>query len=114
MQMIMRWVLRHRRAMLGLILAVTAVAAWSAMRIQIRFAFRDFFDYPGNPAVPVIDRYHDEFEDPGGFVAVLIEGDDVFKKDVLQYIDAVTKALQPEQAFSKIRSLTHIKVISGD
>lgn len=95
---------------------MSAVAAYSARRIEIRFAFRNFFDYPTNPDVATIDRYHDYFEDPAGFVAVVIEADNVYDKSVLEYVTALTRTLEPEKIFSHVRSLTNARAIrwTGD
>jgi hypothetical protein len=95
---------------------VAAVAVASARRIEIRFAFRNFFDYQGNPDVATIDRYHDYFEDPAGFVAIVIESDDVFDRGTLTYVATLTRALEPDPIFSHVRSLTNARAIrwTGD
>ena len=110
----LRFLLSHKRAVLALLIAITGAAAWSARRIELRFALRDFYDYPGNPGVALLDRYHADFGDPGGFVTVLVEADDVFKRDVLEYIRSLTRALEPDRRFVRVHSLTNAKAVFGD
>ncbi|HEY3801747.1 MAG TPA: MMPL family transporter [Kofleriaceae bacterium] len=104
-----RWIVRHRRAVLAAIVVASAIAAYSARRIEIRFAFRDFFDYPANPELKTIDRYHDYFEDPAGFVAIVVESSDVFDHATLDYVATLTRALEPSKLFSHVRSLVNAK-----
>ncbi len=106
---IVRWILKWRRFVLLVILLASAVAVYSARNIEIRFAFRDFFDFPGNPEVATIDRYHDYFEDPAGFVAVVVESDDVFDAKTLTYVTTLTRALEPSKLFSHVRSLINAR-----
>jgi predicted RND superfamily exporter protein len=107
------WLLRHRRAMTVLLIAATGLAVWSARRVYLRFAFTDFYEYPGNPDVPILEQYYEDFGDPAGFVVLLVEADDVFQRPVLEYIDAATRALMPSPAFARVRSLTNAKAIYG-
>ena len=109
----LRILLAHKRAALVALIAITAVAGWSARRIQLRFALRDFYDYPGNPGVALLDRYQADFGDPGGFVTVLVEADDVFAPQVLGYLDTLTRSLQPDRRFIHVRSLVNAKAIFG-
>jgi predicted RND superfamily exporter protein len=87
------------------------VAAYSARRIEIRFAFRNFFDYPANPDVATIDRYHAYFEDPAGFVAIVVESKDVFDPPTLAYVTELTRALEPDAIFSHVRSVANARAI---
>lgn len=109
----LRFLLSHKRAALACLIAVTLGAAWSARRIELRFALRDFYDYPGNAGVALLDRYHADFGDPGGFVTVLVEADDVFRRDVLEYIESLTRALEPDRRFVRVHSLTNAKAVYG-
>lgn len=108
--------MRYRRVVLVGVLLLSALAVYSARRIEFRFAFRSFFDYRGNPDVTTIDRYHSYFEDPAGFVAIVVESDDVFDKPTLEYVTNLTQALEPERVFSHVRSLTNARAIrwTGD
>ena len=110
----LRFLLRHRMAVMVLVGISLGLAAWSARRIEVRFQYRDFYDYPGNKDMPLFSKYSEEFGDPAGFVVVLVEADDVFRKDVLEYIQTVTRELEPEPLFSHVKSLTNAKTISGD
>lgn len=93
---------------------ISAVSAYAARRIAVRFAFRNFFDYPSNPAVITVDRYHDYFEDPAGYVAIVIESEDVFSHDTLAYVTALTEALEPNPVFSHVRSLSNARAIRAE
>lgn len=109
-----RWLLRHRSLVLVAVLIATGAAALSAVRIRMRFSEADFYDYPGNPAVPLLKRYYKDFGDPGGFVVVLIEAPDVFRRPVLDYVERLTRELEPDATFSHVRSLATAKVVYGD
>lgn len=106
--------IRFRWWVLLAIVAISAVSAYSARNIEVRFAFRNFFDYPANPEVAIVDRYHDYFEDPAGFVAIVIESRDVFDKQTLAYVSALTQALEPDPVFSHVRSVTNARAIRAD
>jgi uncharacterized protein len=105
-----RFILRHRRMVLALIILSIGLSAYAARRIRIRFDNRDFYYYSGNPDLPVIDRYHATFADPGGFIAVLVEAPDVLAPEVLRYVDQVTRALEPQASFSRVRSLVNARI----
>ncbi len=110
----LRWLLTHRKWLLVVLALTMGLAVWSALHLRIRFSVRDFYDYPGNPEVAVVDAYHKDFGDPGGFVTVLIESKDVFARPVLEYIELLTHALEPDQTFSHVISLTNAKAIYAD
>lgn len=82
MKRVVRFLLRHRRAMLGVHAAVLAIAAYSARRVLVRFQYRDFYAYPGNPQLPKYEEFHRVFSDPAGYVAVMIRARDVFQPQV--------------------------------
>src|SRR5690348_15211540 len=105
-----RALIRHRRIVVAAIVLLAGVAAWSARRIRIRFDFRDLYYYAGNPRIPTLESYYRYFDDPGGYVAVLVEADDVFRPDVIAYVDQVTQALSPEPIFARVRSLTTLRI----
>jgi predicted RND superfamily exporter protein len=113
MERVIRLIVRHRLAIGALLLISLGAATWSALRLEVRFQFRDFFDYPGNPDVAVLDRYSAEFGDPAGFVVILVEGEDVFRRDVLDYLQAVTHDLEPIDIYSHVHSLTNANVMYG-
>ncbi len=83
----------------------------SARKIEVRFAFRNFFDFKANPDVATIDRYHEYFEDPAGFVAIVVESADVFDHATLDYVTTITHELEPDPQFSHVRSLTNARAI---
>ena len=103
--------IRRRWLVIATIAVISVIAAFSARNIEIRFAFRNFFDYPANPDVATIDRYHDYFEDPAGFVAVVVESDDVFDRRTLAYVTELTRELEPNPIFSHVRSLANARAI---
>jgi predicted RND superfamily exporter protein len=111
MARVIRWLLRHRLPVVLVLLASLAVAVRSALTLDVRFQFRDFYDYPGNPDMAVFNRYSADFGDPAGFVVILIEADDVFRHDVLAYVQTITRALEPEKIYSHVNSLSNANVI---
>ncbi len=65
---------------------VTAGAAYKATQIRFAFSLRELFEYKGNKDVPLLNSYLAEFGDDGGFVAVILEAEDVFSPQVLRYL----------------------------
>lgn len=108
--------LRHRLVAGLLIVLSIGVSLHAAREIQVRFQWRDFYEYEGNPRLPLLTRYTEDFGDPGGFVVLLLQGSDVFAPDVVRYIHAVTSKLEALDEFQKVRSLTNATAIraSGD
>jgi predicted RND superfamily exporter protein len=103
--------LRHR-LLAGLLILLSVIASvYAARRIEVRFQYKDFYEYEGNPRLPLLKRYTEEFGDPGGFVVLLIEAPDVFSADVLRYVDAVTRQLEAQPEFVQVRSLTNARSI---
>jgi uncharacterized protein len=106
-----RLMLRHR-AIAGLLLFVSILAAgYEARTITVRFQYKDFYDYADNPRLPLLTRYSEEFGDPGGFVVLLIEHQDVFSTEVLRYVDSLTKQLESLDEFKQVLSLTNARAI---
>ena len=108
---LLQLLLRHRLAAALLILLSVVACARSARSIQVRFQYKDFYEYPGNPRLPLLQQYTKDFGDPGGFVVLLIESPDVFAPEVLRYIDSVTQQLEGLEQFRQIRSLTNARSI---
>jgi uncharacterized protein len=114
---IVQALVRHRWATLLFIVVSMLVSARAARTIQFRFQYRDFFDYPTNPRLPLFKRYTAEFGDPGGYVVLLVEARDVFQPDVLRYIADVTRELETFSEFSEVKSLANapcIRAVGGD
>jgi predicted RND superfamily exporter protein len=109
-----RLLLRHRVVVAAILLASFGLAVWTARTVRIRFVYRDFYDYPGNPHIPLFNKYTQDFGDPAGYVVILIEAKEVFAADVIDYIDHVTRKLEPERTFSRVRSLTNAKAIFAE
>jgi predicted RND superfamily exporter protein len=108
--------LKHRLAAGLLILLSLVASVYAARTIEVRFQYKDFYDYPGNPRLPLMARYSHEFGDPGGAVVLLVQSPDVFTPEVLGYIDSVTRQLEARDEFVHIRSLTNARAIraAGD
>ena len=106
----MAFLLRHRAAAFALLLGSLAVSAFSAAKIQVRFSFRDFYAYAGNPDYATFDRYTQDFGDPGGHVVVLLQSEDVFRAPYLQYVADLTRDLEPDPLFSHVRSLSTARI----
>src|SRR5262245_59695902 len=103
--------LRHRLVSTLLILLTLGVSLNAARRIEVRFQDKDFYEYEGNPRLPLLRQYTQDFGDPGGFVVLLLEAPDVFASDVLRYIDSVTRQLESSEQFRQVRSLTNARTI---
>ena len=108
-----RFILKHRALVGTLLLVSLALSIYAARTIHVRFQFRDFYDYPENPQLPLFKRDNREFGDPAGYVIAMLEADDVFRPDVLAYVQRLTRALEPEPAFARVRSLTNAPAIRG-
>ena len=114
---IVQALVRFRWVTLFFILLSIALSARAARTIQFRFQYRDFFDYPTNPRLPLLTRYTADFGDPGGYVVLLVEATDVFQPDVLRYISDVTRELETFAEFSDVKSLANapcIRAVGGD
>jgi predicted RND superfamily exporter protein len=111
---VVQFLVRHRWATVAVILASMGIAAYGARTIQVRFQYRDFYDYQGNPRVPLLDRSNAEFGDPAGYVVLLIEAPDVFQPDVLRYVSDLTRQLEPAPEFSEVTSLANARSIRSE
>jgi predicted RND superfamily exporter protein len=111
MRALVALLLRHRWKALAVQLGLLAAAAWSARSIELRFQYRDFYSYPGNPQLPKYEEYHRIFGDPAGNVVILIRATDVFAPEVLALVDTLTRKLEPEPAFVRVRGLTSVRTI---
>jgi hydrophobe/amphiphile efflux-3 (HAE3) family protein len=109
-------VTRYSKAVVVSCILFSGLAVYKALDIRFAFTLRTLFDYPGNPEVPVLNRYLDEFGDDGGFVAIILEAEDVFTPHVLRYLQRVSRLLEREPIFWRVRSLAvnHIPRGSGD
>jgi predicted RND superfamily exporter protein len=108
-----RFVLRHRALITALIVVASALAMVATRNLRIRFQFRDFFDYPANQDLPAFKEDNEEFGDPAGYVVALVESDDVFRRDVLEYVGRLTDAIEPDPVFVRVRSLTNVHAVRG-
>jgi uncharacterized protein len=108
-----RFLLKHRTVFGIVLLFSLALAIYSARTLRLRFQFRDFYDYPANPQLSLFKKDTQDFGDPAGFVVAMIETDDVFRQDVLDYIGKLTTRLAPQPIFSRVQSLTNVHAIRG-
>jgi predicted RND superfamily exporter protein len=106
--------LKHRALVGFALLSSLVMAIFSSRAIRLQFQFRDFYDFPGNAQSQLLRRDVETFGDPAGYVVALIEADDVFRADVLEYVARLTRTLEPESAFVRVRSLSNAQVIRGD
>jgi predicted RND superfamily exporter protein len=109
-----RFILRHRAAVLAAIVLLVAAALYSSRRIRLQFQFRDFYDYAGNPDRNDFKRANEDFGDPAGNVVVLVRAKDVFQPEVLTYIKRLTEALEPNPLFVHIHSLSNARSLRGE
>ncbi|HKU38107.1 MAG TPA: hypothetical protein VJR89_08170, partial [Polyangiales bacterium] len=110
MQRFLRAWIRYPRVVLALVASSVLACAWLARTIELRFQYRDFYDYDENPGVEVLRKYNRIFGDYAR-VVVLIEAPDVFSLETLRYVDDVTRELQKLPAFSKVLSLTNASTV---
>jgi predicted RND superfamily exporter protein len=109
-----RWLLKHR-AVVGITLVLTLVAAlFFARTIRVQFQFRDFYDFPESARSTLLRRDIERFGDPTGFVVALVEAGDVFEPKVLEYLQKLTLALEPDKTFSRVISLSNAHTIRGE
>lgn len=108
------WLLAHRVAAILVLCVSVAAGLYAARNIEVRFQFRDFYEYATNPNLPVFKQYSDDFGDPAGSVAVLVEAADVFRPDVLEYVQRIATALQPHAVFGRIDSLASAPIIEDE
>jgi predicted RND superfamily exporter protein len=106
-------ILSHRVLVGAALLLSLALALYAARTIRVSFQFRDFYDYPDNPHAAAFKKDYEQFGDPAGYVVVLVEAEDVFRKDVLEYVHRITAALEPEKTFVKVHSLTNARAVRG-
>jgi predicted RND superfamily exporter protein len=102
--------LRHRAISIALLLVSVVLSALGASKIQVRFSFRDFYAYDGNPDYSRFDRYTHDFGDPGGHVVLLLQSRDIFRTPYLEYIADISQDLSPNSLFSHIRSLSTVRI----
>ena len=102
--------IRHPKLTAACLVVSLAIAAIGAARIGFRFRYSDFYDYPGNPDVPALERYVNEFGD-GGSILLLVSAKDVFSSDTLHYVDRLTRRFQQRAEFMRVRSLTNVAVV---
>jgi hydrophobe/amphiphile efflux-3 (HAE3) family protein len=108
---IVQFLVRRPWTTLAFIAMSVGLAGYAARTIRVRFQYRDFYDYPGNPNVPLLDRYYAEFGDPAGYVVLLIEASDVFQPPVLRYVSDLTRALEHEPQFADVTSLSNARSV---
>ncbi|HET9957404.1 MAG TPA: MMPL family transporter [Polyangiaceae bacterium] len=108
-----RFILKYRALVGALLVLSVVVSLYAARTIRARFQFRDFYDYPGNTELPLFRQDIDQFGDPAGYVVAMVESDDVFRPDVVAYVQKLTQALEPERTFARVRSLTNVHAIRG-
>ena len=106
-----RMLLRHRGLTVAVLALTLGSALYAARSIRLRFQFRDFYDFPANPHLAMLKRDNQVFGDPAGYVVVMLQTDDVFRADVLEYVQRLTKALEPQPVFSRVRSLANVNAI---
>lgn len=109
-------VTRYSKAVVVSCILISGLAVYKALDLRFAFTLRTLFDYPSNPEVPVLNRYLDEFGDDGGFVAVILEAGDIFSPHVLRYLQRLSRLLEREPIFRRVRSLAvnHIPRGNGD
>lgn len=108
-----RTLLKYRGLAVFSLLLTLVLAALSARTIRVQFQFRDFYDFPQNARSAQLKRDIDRFGDPAGFVVALVESERVFRSDNLAYIQALTRALEPDPTFVRVLSLSNVHAIRG-
>ncbi len=113
MSRFIRLLLKHRWLVGAVLLLSIGLSAYSARTLQVRFQFRDFYDYPQNPRLPLFRQDLKEFGDLAGNVIAVVDADDVFQRGILEYVQRLTTALEASPAFIKVRSLSNAQAIRG-
>jgi hypothetical protein len=111
---VVSFLLRHPWTSIVFIAVSLGLAGYAARTIEVRFQYRDFYDYPGNPSVPLLDRYYAEFGDPAGYVVLLVEAPDVFRPDVVRHISDLTRELERSPEFVDVLSLANARAIRAE
>lgn len=106
MDRLLRAVTSRPRLTLWLIGASVIVALWPARTIELRFQYRDFYDYPGNPGVRRIQEYNRHFGDYA-FIMILLEGQELFSPTTLRFVDDVTRGLAHSSVYARVLSVTN-------
>jgi predicted RND superfamily exporter protein len=109
-----RFILRHRGFVLGAIAVLLGISVVSAQRLRLQFQFRDFYDYPANPALPDFRQANQDFGDPAGNVVVVLRARDVFAPEVLSYIRKLTSAIEPNPLFVHVHSLSNARALRAN
>lgn len=106
---------RHKWLTFSLLGLSLIAAGFAASTIRVRFQYRDFYAYEANQHLQSFDRYNEQFGDPGGSVILLIKSDkSIFNPETLHYIEALTKDLEPNPLFKRIRSLSSTNLLRAD
>jgi len=113
MAFVIRFILRHRRVVSVALLLLVGLSLYSSRRIRLQFQFRDFYDFPGNAMLGDFKRANDDFGDPAGNVVVLLRAKDVFAPPVLAYIKGLTTAIEPNDLFVHVHSLSNARALRG-
>ncbi len=108
------FVMRYRRRLLALVLALAAGAAWRATRLEFDLSFRHF---------AVADAAEDELarevdgalgDHNGSYLVAVLRGDDVFRPEVLTAIQAMSSALEKIPHVEQVFSLATVPFLRGE
>jgi predicted RND superfamily exporter protein len=108
-----RLVLRHRLLFVAGTLLVTAGAVHLARGIRADFDAKGLFAV-GDPEIVHLQRFQKRFEPDDKVLLILVETDDVFRSDVLRYVDTLTRRAAAKSAlFRRVDSLTSLSALRG-
>lgn len=112
MDRVARFIIRHARFVILVVLLLTLGMGYFATRIEIRAGIEDMFP-ASNPTVERFERANELF---GGmtFAVVMLEDADVLDRSTLQKVADMTGVLEEVEGVQEVVSLTNVKQVKGN
>ena len=111
MQRFSRFIQNYYKAVIVLVLLLTAFSGYWATKVEMTTDIKDFFP-ADHPQVVTYEEIEDEF---GGaqYIMVALNTSDVFTWETLTKIDELTEELEAVDGVATVRSLTNIDEVKG-
>ena len=108
MERLARMVLGHRLLFVLGTIAVSAGAGWVASGVRADFSVQELFA-SGDPEIGRLERFQRLFGPDDDLLLLLVQADDVFRPDVLRFVDELTRrASQRRGLYRRVESLTSL------
>lgn len=108
-----RQVLGHRFLFVLGTLGVTAGAVWVGRGIRADFSVQELFA-SGDPEIAYLQQFQRRFGPDDDLLLLLVEADDVFRPDVLRFVDRLSsQASRMHRLFRRVESLTNLSDLGG-